>query len=446
MSILAACSRQLRCNPHRRRSYPAAAAARPPAIGDTAAWQHHLRLLANSKAGARWRSLDTPARFRSVPAAMTDPRYPQLARQLVGHSAAVQPGDAVLLDMTDVPDEFTIALIRAVRAAGGTPLVECRHTRIQRELTRGTGEAHARLVRDVELFRMRRVQAYIAVRGSHNANESSDVPADLLKLHQRTLRPVTDHRLRHTRWCVLRWPTPAMAQAAGMSTEAFEDFYFAVCTFDYAKLGRAMEPLAARMRTADRVRITGPDTELTFSLRGMGAQTCAGLRNIPDGEVFSCPVKDSVEGRIRFNTPTLYAGTKFEAIQLEFHKGRITRATGTNEARLNAILDTDAGARFTGEFSLGFHPLILHPMGDILFDEKITGSLHLTPGQAYEECDNGNRSAVHWDLVLIQRPEYGGGEVWFDDTLIRKDGRFVPKDLQPLNPERLKPTRAPSSH
>lgn len=369
---------------------------------------------------------------------MPDPRHAKLARQLVGYSTAVQPGDVVLLDMLDVPDEFTVTLIRAVREAGGTPLVECRHSRVQREVTRGTGEAHARLVRDVELFRMKRVQAFIAVRGSHNSSESADVPTALQQLYTRTLRPVTDHRVNQTRWCVLRWPTPAMAQSAGMSTEAFESLYFDVCTLDYAKMARAMEPLAERMRAADRVKITGPGTDLAFSIKGIGAQTCAGLRNIPDGEVFSCPVKNSVNGHIQFNVPTLYSGNRFENIRLEFKKGRITRATGSNEAKLNAILDTDAGARYTGEFSLGFHPHILHPMCDILFDEKIAGSLHLTPGQAYEVCDNGNRSAVHWDMVLIQRPEHGGGEVWFDDVLIRKDGRFVPKDLQPLNPDKLK--------
>jgi aminopeptidase len=252
------------------------------------------------------------------------------------------------------------------------------------------------------------------------------------------LRPVLDYRVNRTRWVVLRWPTPSMAQAAGMSTEAFEDFYFDVCTMNYPRMAKAMAPLAQRMKNADRVHLKGPGTDLTFSIKGIGAQLCKGDRNIPDGEVFSCPVKTSVNGHIKFNTPTLYAGTRFEEIRLEFKAGKVVKATSNNTSRLNAILDTDAGARYTGEFSLGFNPYILHPMTDILFDEKIAGSLHLTPGQAYEQCDNGNRSAVHWDMVLIQRRDYGGGEVWFDDELIRKDGLFVPKDLRPLNPDRLK--------
>lgn len=368
---------------------------------------------------------------------MTDPRYGKLARLLVEYSTKIEAGDRVLLDMTDVPDEFSIELIRAVRKAGGTPLIEVRHTRITREVLRGTDDAHARLLKDLEMHRMKRVQAYIAVRGSANANESSDVPPDRLRLYSKTLRPVIDHRVKKTRWCVLRWPTPSMAQAAGMSTEGFETLYFDVCTMDYAKMAKAMEPLQRRMEGADRIRIVGPGTDLSFSIKGIGAKMCKGDRNIPDGEVFSCPVKTSIEGTIQFNTPTLYAGTRFDGVRLVFRSGKIVEATSSNTKRLNEILDTDAGARYTGEFSLGFNPYIRNPMCDILFDEKIAGSLHLTPGQAYEECDNGNRSAVHWDMVLIQRPEWGGGEVWMDGELIRRDGEFLPADLRALNPGKL---------
>ena len=203
-------------------------------------------------------------------------------------------------------------------------------------------------------------------------------------------------------------------------------------------MGKAMLPLQSRMRKADRVHLKSPGTDLTFSIKGIGAKMCDGRLNIPDGEVFSCPVRDSVNGVIQYNTPTLYAGTRFENVRLEFRDGKIVDATANNSRRLNEILDTDAGARYVGEFAIGFNPHIQSPMCDILFDEKIAGSLHFTPGQAYENVDNGNRSAVHWDMVLIQRPEWGGGEIWFDGELIRKNGRFIPADLRGLNPERLK--------
>jgi aminopeptidase len=369
---------------------------------------------------------------------MTDPRYKKLANLLVNYSTQIKKGDRALLDMIDVPDEFSVELIRAVREAGGTPFVEVRHTRVSRELLLGTNENHAALVRDIEMFRMKKMQAYIAIRGSANASENADVSSERMQLYSKILRPVQDYRVNKTRWCVLRWPTPSMAQAAGMSTEAFENLYFDVCTMDYARMARAMVPLEKRMKRTDKVHLKSPGTDLTFSIKGIGAKMCKGDRNIPDGEVFSCPVKNSVNGVIQFNAPTIYSGTKFENVRLEFNEGKIVKATANNAKRLNEILDTDAGARYVGEFSLGFNPFILSPMCDILFDEKIAGSLHFTPGQAYEECDNGNRSAVHWDMVLIQRKDWGGGEVWFDGELIRKDGIFLPKDLKSLNPAKLK--------
>ncbi|MDB6019708.1 MAG: Aminopeptidase [Pedosphaera sp.] len=369
---------------------------------------------------------------------MKDSRYAKLAKLLVEYSTELKPGERALLDLTDVPDEFAVELIRAVRKVGATPLIEVRHTRITREVLRGTHRQHAALVRDVEMFRMKRMQAYIAIRGSANASENADVPGERMALYSKINRPVQNYRVNKTRWVVLRWPTPSMAQGANMSTEAFENLYFDVCTMNYRKMAKAMLPLEKRMKKANRVHLKSPGTDLTFSIKGIGAKACKGDRNIPDGEVFSCPVKDSVNGHITFNTPTLYSGTKFENVHLEFKDGKIIKATSNNTKRLNEILDTDAGARYIGEFSLGFNPYIQNPMCDILFDEKIAGSLHFTPGQAYEICDNGNRSAVHWDMVLIQRPEWGGGEVWFDGELIRKNGMFLPKDLKPLNPKNLK--------
>jgi aminopeptidase len=205
-----------------------------------------------------------------------------------------------------------------------------------------------------------------------------------------------------------------------------------------------MRALADLMRRTDRVRIKGPGTDLEFSIKGIGAAECGGKRNIPDGEVFSCPVKDSVEGTLQYNAPSVYLGSSFDQVRLVFRGGRVVEATSTNTKRMNEILDSDAGARYIGEFALGFNPHIREPMRDILFDEKIAGSFHFTPGQAYAECGNGNKSQVHWDLVCIQRPEYGGGEIWFDGTLIRRDGRFLPRALQKLNPEFLLRDRAPA--
>ena len=232
-------------------------------------------------------------------------------------------------------------------------------------------------------------------------------------------------------------PNSSMAQQAGMSTDAFENFYFDVCNLDYPRLAKALRPLVDRMTRAKEVQISGPDTDLRFSIEGIPVVPCSGEMNIPDGEVFTAPVRESVQGYVRFNTPTIYQGSSFDGVRLEFRDGRIVEAscTGGDVKKLRRILETDEGASYVGEWSIGCNPRILHPMRDILFDEKIAGSFHLTPGNAYDEADNGNRSKVHWDLVQIQRSDYGGGMISFDGVPIRVDGRFVPEDLMALDPE-----------
>ena len=364
---------------------------------------------------------------------MHDIRFDNLAKLLVEYSIRLKQNQNVLIEAFDAPDEMTIALIRAARKIGGVPFVQTYRARVNRALALEASERQLNLLASHELARMKKIDAYIAVRGSNNITELSDVPTEKMELLAKKMRPVQDRRVKKTKWVVLRWPTSSMAQLAGMSTEAFEDFYFEVCTLDYRKLQPGMKALKRLMEKTDRVEIKGPGIDLRFSIRGIPAVICGGDRNIPDGEVFSCPVKDSVEGHVTFNAPSIYQGIGFDSIRLEFENGKIVDATSNETKKLNKILDSDPGARYIGEFSLGLNPRVLQPMRDILFDEKIAGSFHLTPGQAYEEADNGNRSQVHWDMVNIQRPEYGGGEIYFDGKLIRRDGKFLPQPLQSLN-------------
>ena len=355
----------------------------------------------------------------------------------------VQTGEKVLVEAFDIPTDFTVELIRQVQSAGGLPLVSTYSPPVLRALVQSASEAQMRFIGEVELARMQGMQCYAGIRGSSNISEMSDVPTEKMKLYEKLwLKPVhSEHRVKKTKWVVLRWPSASMAQSAGMSTEAFEDFYFKVCAgVDYARMADATKPLVDLMNRTDRVHIKGPGTDLRFSIKNIGAVPCSGERNIPDGECFSCPVRDSVEGTIRFTAETLYRGTVFSGIELAFENGKIIRATAASSAltdKLNEILNADEGARYIGEFSLGFNPHITRPMRDILFDEKIAGSFHFTPGQAYEEADNGNRSQIHWDMVNIQTPDFGGGEIWFDDVLVRKDGQFTIPELLGLNPDQL---------
>jgi len=367
-----------------------------------------------------------------------------LARLLIRHSTALAPGERLLIEATSVPNDIVQALVQEADAAGGIPYVVWKDNEVLREIySVGSADAvraRVSLMADIELHAMQKMQAYIGVRGSANISEFSQIPQEKMKLYQELLLTPVHFQCRvpKTKWVVLRWPTASMAQQAGMSTSAFEAFYYSVCLVDYARMQRAVEPLVAMMARTDRVRIVAPGTDLSMSIKGIGVIPCFGLRNIPDGECFTAPVKTSVNGRVRFNARTVYNGVQLSDVTLEFEQGRVARATASDAAALNRILDSDGGSRFLGEFSLAFNPYITTPMCDILFDEKIRGSLHMALGSAYDDADNGNRSSVHWDLVLMQDAAHGGGEVWFDDKLIRKDGEFVVPELAGLNADSLK--------
>ena len=371
---------------------------------------------------------------------MRDPRIQKLAENLVGYSVDVQPGENVLVEMIGSERDLLKAVIEEVGKRGGHAFVELTDKSVQRTMFMNATKEQMQTWAELDLERMKRMDCYIGIRAGENVNELADVPDDKMKLYNSIYSHAvhSEQRVKHTKWVVLRYPNATMAQLANKSTEAFEDFYFDVCNLDYAKMDKAQDPLAELMKKTDKVRIVGPGTDLSFSIKGIGAEKCSGQKNIPDGEVYTAPVRDSVNGTISYNTPTVYNGISFEQITFTFKNGKIVEATSNNTEALNNILDSDEGARYIGEFAIGFNPYILHPMKDILFDEKIAGSLHFTPGQAYEDTDNGNRSSIHWDLVLIQRADYGGGEIYFDDVLIRKDGIFVIPELEGLNPERLK--------
>jgi len=370
-----------------------------------------------------------------------DQRIEILAKNLVTYSCRVQKGEKVLIESIGEDSKNLVkALVKEVYAAGGYPFVTIKDQSLTRELLKGMDQTQAELMAKYELERMKDMDAYIAIRGSENASELSDIDSAKMKIYtDYFMKPVhLSERVNNTKWVVLRYPNNSMAQLANTSLESFEDFYYNVCNLDYSKMSRAMDSLTALLDRTDKVRIVGPGTDLSFSIKDIPSVKCSGLRNIPDGEVYSAPVRDSINGVISYNTPSVYQGTTFENVCFKFENGKIVEATSNNTERLNEILNTDDGARYIGEFAIGVNPYILKPMKDTLFDEKIAGSIHFTPGQAYKLADNGNKSAIHWDLVLIQRPDFGGGEIWFDDVLIRKDGIFVIEELEVLNPENLK--------
>ena len=370
---------------------------------------------------------------------MRDQRLVTLAKNLLVYANKVEAGQHVLIKGHVAAKPLLKELIKATYELGAYPHLELLDDELGRAIAMGNSEARMQQLVSWNLDRYKDIDAFVSVYADENDSEFTDVPVEIKKMAAKIGRPASDVIVNTKQWVLLNYPTPALAQKAKMSLEAFEDFLLDVCLVDYAKMYEAMLSLKSLMEKTDRVHLKGPGTDLTFSIKDIPAVPCAGECNIPDGEVFTAPVKSSVNGTISYNAPSPYQGTVFNNVKLTFKDGKIVDATADNDVdKLNEIFNTDEGARYVGEFAIGVNPMIKHPMGDILFDEKIDGSLHFTPGQAYEQdADNGNRSAIHWDLVLIQRPEYGGGEIWFDDVLIRKDGRFVISELECLNPENL---------
>lgn len=371
---------------------------------------------------------------------MFDPRILKLADGLVNFSCAVKPGENVLIQSIGGNEDLTRALIKEVYKAGGVPFLWLEDKSMDREIMLHCTPEQLTTRANVDAAMMSQMQAFIGIRGGTNASEFSDVPGDKFNDYMTYYWTPVHGKIRvpKTKWVILRYPSPSMAQLADMSTEAFEDYFFSVCTLDYSKMDKAMDSLKALMERTDKVRLVAPGTDLTFSIKGLPAIKCAGNMNIPDGEIYTAPVKYSVNGTIAYNTPSLEAGFSFTDIKFTFKDGKIVEATANDNARINKQLDIDEGARYVGEFAIGVNPYITFPMKDTLFDEKIAGSIHFTPGSCYDDCNNGNKSSQHWDIVLIQTPEYGGGEIWFDDVLIRKDGMFVLPELLSLNPENLK--------
>lgn len=368
-----------------------------------------------------------------------DGRDEELAKMLVNYSVKAKPGDLVFIHVSGT-DALSLgaACVEETVRAGAAPYLQFTDQEVARRFLRSADEKVFERLAQFELKQMQDATCYIGIRGSQNIFEMSDVPQEKMDLYNRLLvKPVhLEERVKRTRWVVLRYPTESFAQMAGTSTEAFREFFYRVCLVDYEKMRRDAEALRVLMDNTDKIRLVGPGTDLTMSIRDIPSIPCCGEINVPDGECFSAPVRDSVNGTVRFNTPSVQQGKSFDNVTLRFEDGRVVEAVAADDAQtksLNEILDQDEGARYLGEIAIGFNPQILHPMRDILFDEKIAGSFHMALGQCYDEAANGNQSALHWDLVGIQRPDYGGGEIWFDDVLIRKDGQFIPEELAGLN-------------
>lgn len=366
---------------------------------------------------------------------MISEKITTLAATIMDHSLDIQSGERILIEGTLGSKPLILALIQAAEQRGAMPFVRITDEEIQRALLQNSNEDRVSMSIKWDMEMFKDVDANVFIAEYENDAEFSGIDSETMQMRSRVRKPLIDMIIGTKKWVLLNWPTKGLAQKSRMAYQPFYDFVIDSCILDYSALAKAMQPLSELMRKTDKVHIKGEGTDLTFSIKGIDNEICSGLRNLPDGEIYTAPVRDSVNGMITYNTPCPYHGQVYHGVSLTFKDGKVIKATADdNTDKLNAIFDTDEGARYVGEFALGVNPMITRPFGNILFDEKIMGSFHFTPGSAYEDtADNGNRSGIHWDMVCIQTPEYGGGEIWFDDVLIRKDGDFVLPELQALN-------------
>ena len=372
-----------------------------------------------------------------------DERITRLAENLIKNSVKLKKGEQIYIEAIGLSTMPLVQeLVKAATKAGGVPFYYFNEQALQKEFIENASVTQMKVQAEIHKQLMSNSQAYIGVRGNDDLFKMSAVDPEKMNNYQKYYwNPVhSEIRVPQTKWCVLRYPNAAFAAMSKMALEEFEDFYFDACLVDYVKMGQAMKPLKKLMDKTKKVRIVAPGTEVEFSIAGLKSIICDGKINIPDGEVYTAPVKDSINGVIQFNTDTTYLGTVFSNIRLEFKDGKIVEGHSMiNDDKFQKILNIDEGSRYMGEFALGVNPFVTQPMLDILFDEKISGSFHMAIGNSYEdETNNGNKSAIHWDLVQMQDAEHGGGEIFFDEVLVRKNGRFVLPELIGLNPEKLK--------
>jgi aminopeptidase len=359
----------------------------------------------------------------------------KLAKKIINYSLNLQSNERVLISYSTLADiDLLKCLIKEILLVKSIPYVAFNHPTISYLLVEGTTDERIKLLKDLADQDVYNYDAFINVRYNYNDYEGKDVDKNILAKIGSKLKESHDIRINQKKWVLLNYPSLIDSFKAKMSTSDYRNFALEVMNVDYNEMNKKIEPLKRLMEQTDKVRITGKNTDITFSIKGMPIIPCVGDKNIPDGEIYVAPIKDSVNGIITYNTPSPYQGNIYNNVSLTFKDGQIVTATADNDVGdLNKIFNIDEGSRYIGEFSLGLNPKILHPIGDILYDEKIIGSLHFTPGAAYKDSYNGNDSSIHWDMVLIQREEYGGGDIYFDDLLIRHNGMFVLEELKELN-------------
>lgn len=366
---------------------------------------------------------------------MHDPRVENLAKILVNYSVKVKPGDWVLINANVQALPLAREVLRQVLRAEGRPTLEFDDDEAGEIFYKEASDEVLEWISPIDTKLFEEVDVIINLRAATNTRQLSQVDPQRQSRRQKSRRRLFETFMRRAaegslRWVLTEFPCPALAQDADMSLREFEDFVYAATYADqpdpvqaWQRVFAEQERLVNWLRGKEQVVLRGPNVDLTLSVRGRAFINCAGDKNMPDGEIFTGPVEDSANGWVRFTYPAIYGGREVEGVELEFKDGQVVNAHAKkNEAFLLSMLDTDAGARYIGEFAIGTNYAIQRFTRRILYDEKIGGSFHLALGAGYPETGSRNQSAIHWDFICDLRQD---SQILVDGELFYKDGAFV---------------------
>jgi len=355
---------------------------------------------------------------------MTDPRTTRLADILVNHSLRVKRGDRVMIAASsELAKPLVIEAYRKVLEAGGHPQTRIAFEELSGILFNEASKSQLTHFPETKLYEAENMDCFINIRAAANKRALSNVDPKRMAMRGKAMKPISEIIVNRKRWVLCNFPTNSLAQEADMSLAEYEAFLYGATNINWdgvQKRGKSLKRLLDRGR---RITIVGKETEITIGIEGRKGVPCFGERNMPDGEVYVSPLEESAEGHIYFETPAIYQGSEVAGIRLTFKGGKVVEASAEkNESFLIDMLNTDRGARYLGEVGIGINYGIKSFSKDILFDEKIGGTVHLALGRSYEKAGGKNDSAIHWDIIKDLRK---GGELYIDRKLIQKNGKFL---------------------
>ncbi|GAB3412195.1 aminopeptidase [Haloparvum alkalitolerans] len=357
-----------------------------------------------------------------------DPRIREHAETIVDHSAGVEAGDDVVIQMPKEAADLAVALHELCGDRGANPLWLNNSDRADRAFKRAAGETFEEPAHERALYE--ETDVFIIARGGDNATEGADVAPETNAAYNRARAEIKKERLSKT-WCLTQYPTSAHAQLAGMSTEGYENFVYDAVSLDWDEQREFQQQMVEILDDADEVQIrSGEETDLTLDVSGMKTLNDYGEANLPGGEVFTAPVRDGVDGEVYFDLPLYRYGREIEDVRLTFEDGEVVEhSAGRNEDLLTGILETDEGARHLGELGIGMNRAIDRFTYNMLFDEKMGDTVHMAVGSAYEDCvpeeNELNESAEHVDMIVDMSED---SVIEVDGEVVQRDGTFVFED------------------